>query len=214
MTSFGSGSLVRLSRKSLNLTQEDFASDLGKSRTLLAQWESGRRPVPREIKRVALDILGGYYKNHPDIRQTFRIVDEFDGFSSVLQSRHLGLYGNNAFISHWNKKMPVEHTGAPVLSYIPQDALVVGYSESHTLEMLENRSRFARLVIRERSVLIADRYVTRDITRVNVGVGVVLLLRETLSERSPDNTEASWAVAVTMDGTEEILAGNPPPGIR
>jgi len=212
MAHFEWGSLIRLSRQSLNLTQEDFAADLGRSRSLIAQWESGRRPVPQNIKREALDILGGYYKRHADIKHTIEIVDNFSGFASILQSRHVGLYANRMFTICWNAKMPIEHTGAPILKLVPQDALIVQFSDSHTLEMFERVSQFARIVIYEKSVLVEDRHLVRDITRVNVGVGTVLLLRETLIENPPGDAGASWALAVTMDGTEEVLVGHPPPG--
>jgi len=212
MANFEWGSLIRLSRRSLNLTQEDFAADFGKSRSLIAQWESGRRPVPSNIKRAAIDILGGYYKNHSDIKYVIDIVDSFPSFASVLQNRHVGLYANRSFIGCWNAKMNVEYAGAAVLNHIPQDALVSVYSESHTIKMFEQNPQYVRLAIYERSVLVSDRYVVRDITRVNVGVGTVLLLRETLNENASGDADASWAVAVTMDGTEEVLVGHPPPG--
>jgi transcriptional regulator with XRE-family HTH domain len=199
------GSLMRLSRRALNLTQEDFAMDFGRSQSMVAQWESGRKVIPQHMRRKILDILSGYYKKQPDFVNIKSIVDNFDGFSSIQCQGHRGLYGNNTFISEWYRKMNTEYIGANILAHLPQDAKILELAESHTLKMLDGKSDFVKIVVHEKSILFNNRSITRKITPINIGVGTVILLQEKLGGIQDPLPEKSWAIAITRDGTEERI---------
>jgi transcriptional regulator with XRE-family HTH domain len=199
------GNLMRLARRAANLTQEDFASDFGKSRSLIWQWESGRKRLPLQMKRAILDILSGYYKNRPEIKNIASIVDDCTGHASVHFQGHRGLFGNKKFISVWNQNVGVDFRNASILSYIPNNCLITRIVEEYTLDMLDQNSDIAQILVFDRAALLEDHVVKREITPIKVGVGTVLLVREKIFHVSEVSSQKNWATAITRDGTEEVL---------
>lgn len=199
------GNLMRLARRAVNLTQEDFASDFGKSRSLISQWESGLKPIPPHMQRMVVDILSGYYKSRPEIKNVEQIANAHIGISSVHFQGHRGLFGSELFLNSWNEKFCVDFRNTSILPYLPSDCLVVRLAEEYTFKILEGKSEFAQITVFDRSALIPDYFTQREITPISVGVGTVLLVREKLVHMSETVSKELWATAITRDGTEEVL---------
>lgn len=159
----------------VNLTQEDFAADFGRSQSMMALWESGKKPIPSAVRRRILDIMGGYYDKNPDYATMKAQVSASANPMAIYRPGMVFQLANNMIASHFERKANINPIGESILPYLESDSYVLEMIESYYAPMLEGSSDVVSISFTERSVLAPKYIVRRTATVFVMGEGRLLL---------------------------------------
>lgn len=168
--------LLSTARRMANLTQEDFAADLGVSRSMLTHWENGRRPIPTKIKRRVLDFMGGYYRRRPEYGCLLANA-ETDGQFVTLYRQGAIIQDATTYAKRtWRKSMNFEMCGQSILPLMRQNMRFLEFYEHFYSKMLVNKSEIISISYVDESLLFPDRLVKATAVAVAMGEGRILRL--------------------------------------
>lgn len=192
--------LLSTARRMANLTQEDFAADLGTSRSTLGHWENGRRPIPRHVKRRILDFMGGYYQKQPDFNQIFS--------SAEASGRFVTLYRQGAVVQDattyakqmWRRSMKSEMPGQAILPLMRNNMRFLEFYDKYYAKMLTSKTEIASVSYVDESLLRPGVLVKSFATSVAVGEGRILRLENIFLPEDQDKSILNEKeTVITMD---------------
>ncbi|MBP7337272.1 helix-turn-helix transcriptional regulator [Niveispirillum sp.] len=192
--------LLAVARRMANLTQEDFASDLGVGRATLAHWENGRRPVPAKVKRWILDFMGGYYRDRADFKNMLAVAEASDGFVTLYRPG-LIIQGATSYARRtWKQAMNTEMVGQQVLPLMRRDMKFLEFYEKYYRTMLSGQSEVVSVSYVDESLLFPGRLVKASVTAVDVGEGRILRMENAYLPDLPGRAPPDQGVnIITMD---------------
>ncbi len=166
--------LLNRTRRMANLTQEDFACDIGVSRATLAHWENNRRPIPPRVKRYILDYMGGYYKKRIEFGNIISSADNFGSFLTLYQ-HGLVVQGASSFARHsWAQTKNSEMVGQYVLPMLRQSMKLAPFYDRYFNAMLLGKSDIASISYFDESFLFPGKLVWASASIVEMGEGRLL----------------------------------------
>lgn len=187
-------------RRMANLTQEDFAADLGVSRATLAHWENGRRPVPSRVKRRILDFMGGYYRNRVEFKHMLANAEAPGAFVTLYQSGLIIRGATDYAQQTWKQARNSEMVGQHLLPLIHNNMKLLRFYEKYYKDMLSGRSEIVSISYHDWSLLFPDRRVKATATVIEVGEGRILRLENVyLSEQASRESRDDGIRIITMD---------------
>ncbi|HYH18471.1 MAG TPA: helix-turn-helix transcriptional regulator [Azospirillum sp.] len=178
-------SLLRTARRLVRLTQEDFAADLGRSQSMVALWEAGRRPIPPAVRRRVLDILAGYYRRRPEYETLVA--------HAATSPNPVTLYRQGMFVQSANPTMSavwrchqVDLVGNCILPLYRSELRVSEMLEQHVMPMLNGTSEVLSIAFNDRSVLMPQLLFRRTATVCRLGEGRLLIFEDRFVGSDPN----------------------------
>lgn len=172
--------LLNRTRRMANLTQEDFASDIGVSRATLAHWENSRRPIPSKIKRYILDYMGGYYKRRIEFNDILASADKSNSFVTLYQ-HGLIVQGASTFArKSWRLARNDEMIGQHILPMAPDSMKIAVFYEKYFNPMLLGRSDVVSISYFDESLLYDGWFARTVATVVKIGEGRLIHLENAI----------------------------------
>lgn len=168
--------LLNTARRMANLTQEDFAADLGVSRSMLTHWENGRRPIPANVKRRVLDFMGGYYRRRPEYSSLLANAEADGQFVTLYRQRAIIQDATTYAKKTWRKSMNLEMCGQPILPLMRPNMRFLEMYELFYSKMLLKKSEIVSISYADESLLFPDRLVKATAVAVAMGEGRILRL--------------------------------------
>lgn len=168
--------MVTAARRMANLTQEDFAADLGGSRSVLGHWENGRRPIPSRIKRRILDFMGGYYRHRPEFNLILAGAENSGRFVTLYRQGAIIQDATSYAKRTWWQSMQTEMLDQPLLHLLRQNMRFMEFYEKYYRKMLANKNEIASVSYVDESLLFPEKMVESRVTAVHVGEGRILCL--------------------------------------
>lgn len=196
--------LLNRARRMANLTQEDFASDLGVGRATLAHWENNRRPIPSRVKRYVLDYMAGYYKRRLEFTNILNGANNAGSFLTLYQ-HGLIVEGASSFARHsWSLAKNNEMVGQHVLPMAPQSMKLSKFYDKYFNPMLMGKSDIVSVSYFDESLLFPGWYAWASVTALNMGEGRLLCVENTIMPVgcSSDLLDQEEKI-ITMDDVEE-----------
>lgn len=168
--------MLNTARRMANLTQEDFAADLGVSRSMLTHWENGRRPIPPNVKRRVLDFMGGYYRRRPEYSRLLANA-EADGQFVTLYRQGAIIQDATTYAKRtWRKSMDFEMCGQPILPLMRRNMRFLEFYEQYYAKMLAKKTEIISISYIDESLLFPERLVKATAIAVVMGEGRILRL--------------------------------------
>lgn len=201
-------SLLRTARRLVRLTQEDFAADLGRSQSMVALWETGRRPIPPAVRRRVLDILGGYYHRRPEYGALVAQVAA-KPHPVTLYRQGMFVQAANPVISAVWRERRLDLVGNCILPLYRGDLRLLEFTETILLPMLDGRSGVLSVSFSDRSVMNPGLLVRRTATLYTIGEGRLLMLDDRVAGVAPgtDPPPADLRIVTIDDVSDAALSG-------
>lgn len=195
--------LLRTARRMVNLTQEDFGADLGRSQSAVALWELGKRPIPPAVRRRVLDIHAGYYHRRPEYGALLAETTASLEHAAIYRPGLVIQAANSTLLSSWHE-LRLDLTGTSILPFLRTESRLLGVVEQYLLPMLEGRSEVISVSFLDRSLLLPGCLVQRNCTVYQVGAGRLLVSKDQLirNDAGADLTSADVQVVTTDDTAE------------
>lgn len=170
--------MLGTARRMMHLTQEDFAADLGISRSTLAHWENGRRPIPSAIKRRILDMMGGYYHRHPECKALLARAEASGAFITLYREGFIIQNATSYAKRTWFNSMKTEMIGQPILPLMRSSMHFLELAEKYYISMLKKKSEIISISYIDESLLFPDKLVRSVVTSCDVGEGRILCIED------------------------------------
>ncbi|HEY0833473.1 MAG TPA: helix-turn-helix transcriptional regulator [Azospirillum sp.] len=200
-------SLLRTARRLVRLTQEDFAADLGRSQSMVALWEAGRRPLPPAVRRRVLDILAGYYHRRPEYGALLSRAVASRCPVTLYRQGMIIEAGNAAVQDLWRERR-LDLVGTCILPLFRSDLRVAEILDSYVMPMLDGTSEVLSISFNDRSVVYPDVLVRRTNTVYRVGEGRLLSCEDVLYGRAPGTALPPADLRIlTADDIADAAAG-------
>ncbi|WP_448207475.1 helix-turn-helix domain-containing protein [Azospirillum sp. sgz302134] len=191
--------LLRTARRMVNLTQEDFGADLGRSQSLIALWESGKRQIPAVVRRRVLDIIAGYYPRQPEYKTLASLAVTSPHPVALYRQELIAHFANPFLESAWHENN-VDLLGDSLFKIYGTNARIFEISEMYVLPMLRGKSDIIAVSYNDRSLMKPNLLVRRTATVYRVGEGRLLFAEDQiLGENDRESLPAMELQVLTAD---------------
>lgn len=195
-------SMLRTARSMMRLTQEDFAADCGVSRSHFAQWETGRKPLTRVMKRRILDIMGGYYRYRPEFKALHNQAESLKGFVTLYREGMIIQEATSRTKNFWLNSNCDQMLGQAIIPLLRHNMKSLEITENFLIKMFNKKSDIISISFSDQSLIIPQRYVKRAASIYTVGEGRVIYMEDTLLSPDYYPVEENEVKIITMDDAD------------
>ncbi|HEY0833472.1 MAG TPA: helix-turn-helix transcriptional regulator [Azospirillum sp.] len=201
-------SLLRTARRLVRLTQEDFAADLGRSQSMVALWEAGRRPIPPAVRRRVLDILAGYYHRRPEYGALLSRAAASRNPVTLYRQGMIVEAANPTIQGLWRENR-LDLVGTCILPLYRSELRALELLDQYIMPMLDGTSEVLSISFNDRSVVMPHLLVRRTALVYRLGEGRLLSFEDTFTREVPgtDLPPADLRV-LTADDVGDAPAGD------